>query len=474
MTPFPEVELVTLDRLEVALKNKNMGLLKEGAYKLHEKYHSGHKFEYTDRLKLIYNNVSDDVNVPVEIKDILCSTIKDILFEEGIEPEPVEEQKEPNRVSSLTQLSYNATKPETPPIIPQKTSLHEEKISAFDVFGTPKNEEAVSSYVHSPFQEEKEPFQEFKMPEENRNNSLNNYTSKPILEAQKQETIFKEEEKKTIGTLNTTPEPSCAPVPFDMPAQEPVETKLDTVSLFYCQDVSNEKIKNILRYRELISKLHDEHNSINEILNLISEINTQSNTNILEIKTFLDQLQINNNKVNLITNSTSANLIGLMDEGKYSYSLFKEDENEQINLVPVFGLSNQFICSDCGEIYLDKEDKINPLVLQCPKCKNPMFPNFYTADNQNIQINLEYYNNALLSLVNSDIWVVIHPILEDRVMSNLILSAIKLTSRVKKIYILDKDINIREDFKKRFLSMKNDVEINVNISAHEDFINSIK
>ena len=51
MAPFPEAEIMTIKRLEVALRKMDFKLLKDGAYKLHEKYHGGHRFEYLDLLQ---------------------------------------------------------------------------------------------------------------------------------------------------------------------------------------------------------------------------------------------------------------------------------------------------------------------------------------------------------------------------------------------------------------------------------------
>ena len=480
MMPFPEAELVTIDRLEVALKNRDMKLLKEGAYKLHEKYHSGYQFEHFDKLKEIYVNVMNSETVSSDIKNMLCSTINDIFLDSGMETDLTTSSYEPlsqNRVSSLTKLSYNTSNSEITTATIKETS-QEENISAFDVFSAPKNES--SSYAQSPFEAEEKPFQEFKMPEAKINSGIiqndKDYTQSSlqfdIPKEVRQESVFKIEEP-----INTATEPFKQAETMDLPLREfenPAPQKLEEIAIFYCQDVSNEKIKNITRYRELIYNLQNEHYSINEILHLISEINLQSNTNISEVKSLIDQSKMNNHKINLITNSTSANLIGLMETGGYSYSLYEKEEDKQINLIPVFGLSNQFICSSCSETYLDKEDKINPLVLQCPKCKGAMFPNFYTANNENVQINLDYYNSALEALTTSNIWVLIHPVVRDNVMTSLILSALKLNSSVEDIYILDKDINVREDFKKRFIALKDKTNINIHFNALEDFLNSIR
>ena len=84
MAPFPEAEIMTIKRLEVALRKMDFKLLKDGAYKLHEKYHCGHQFEYLDLLKEIFFEVSENTQIPAEIKDILCPTIEDILIENDV------------------------------------------------------------------------------------------------------------------------------------------------------------------------------------------------------------------------------------------------------------------------------------------------------------------------------------------------------------------------------------------------------
>ena len=78
MAPFPESESMTIKRLEVALRKKDMHLLKDGAYKLHEKFHTGHKFEFLSELEQILEYVNTH-DIPQEIKEILCPTIDEII-----------------------------------------------------------------------------------------------------------------------------------------------------------------------------------------------------------------------------------------------------------------------------------------------------------------------------------------------------------------------------------------------------------
>ena len=81
MAPFPESESMTIKRLEVALKKKDMHLLKDGAYKLHEKFHTGHRFEFITELEQILKYAKTN-DIQWEIKEILCPTIEEILSEQ--------------------------------------------------------------------------------------------------------------------------------------------------------------------------------------------------------------------------------------------------------------------------------------------------------------------------------------------------------------------------------------------------------
>jgi len=138
------------------------------------------------------------------------------------------------------------------------------------------------------------------------------------------------------------------------------------------------------------------------------------------------------------------------------------------------GLSNLFVCSECSEEYLDVDSKITPLVLQCPKCKKPMFTNMYAAKGVNSEINLNYYNAAMLSLVNSKVWVLVSPSLEDKFSINILRNALKMSNSVEEIYILDKDINTKEQYKNMFYEINEKIKVDIQTTALEEFLNSIK
>jgi len=99
MVSFPESESMTIKRIEVALRNNDMQLLKEAAYKLHEKYHTGYHFTMLEELAYISDYVKEG-EIPVEIKEMLCYTIEEILsvaeknVSEYVNDEEYEKQKE--------------------------------------------------------------------------------------------------------------------------------------------------------------------------------------------------------------------------------------------------------------------------------------------------------------------------------------------------------------------------------------------
>ena len=465
MTPFPETEIMTIKRLEVALRKMDLKLLKDGAYKLHEKYHGGFKFQYLDLLKEIFLDVSNNEAIPVDIKDILAPTIEDILSQNGINMDkstsPYESLNQ-DRVSSLTSLSYK-------PQINQS----EEKLSAFDAFSSNKpnnNPPPQKFFTQSPFSAE--PFKEFNIP--STNPPLKEDTANTLKETN--ETIQEEKEVKNIATIEQTVENTPA---LNEEQQSSIQKdngglyKTKTVSIFYFQDSSADKTKNILKLRELLKQSLNDSISLFQTAKLISEINLQADTNVSELKGVLEHLKNRIGKVNLITNSQSSNFFDLFLKSNLSYSMFDFQTQKNVNLIPLFGLSNLFECSQCTQKHLDTNSLLKPIVLQCPKCKSPMFADFYASDSIKGEINTAYYNSALTVLSKSTVWLLIHPLLDQKITFNLLTTALEVSNSVDEIYVIDKDINVRENCKNIFSQIKPDAKVNIQVSALEDFFNLV-
>ena len=110
--------------------------------------------------------------------------------------------------------------------------------------------------------------------------------------------------------------------------------------------------------------------------------------------------------------------------------------------------------------------------MECPKCKKPMFPDLFASDD-NSKINIAYYNQALVQLAYSKVWLLIQPSLTEKTIKGLIKTAFSLSNEVEEIFILDKDINVRENYKTMFQKIKPSIKVNTQISALEDFLNAI-
>lgn len=514
MTPFPEAEIMTIKRLEVALRKMDFKLLKDGAYKLHEKFHSGHKFEYLDLLKDIQIELLNNPSVPSDVRDILSATIDDILSQDNFN------NFEQEKVSPLTSLSYNPaqenetiSKEEVAMITDQpieadyninkeefefsetSNEVYQEtpKINAFDAFSPQKPQDPKeynqpqSFFTQSPFSAE--PFKEFNNPSSSFENEVYNepipeLTQNPVqepIEIQTQTKFQEQIQEEPVFEVTYAPaeeqnsqpsfeqEVTYAPIE-EVHEQIPQEKK--SIAIVYCQDNSREKIKNILKLKEIIKNSREKNTSIDDLMALISEITTQANTNVIELQGILKQLKASGNKTSLITNSQSEMLIELLDSLEIDYSFSQNSESDKLKLTPLYGLSNLFYCAECGQVHLDKSSEVKPLVLECPQCKNPMYPDFWAATKE-AQLNLENYNKGLVELANSKVWLVIHPTFADKTTSELIESALKVGNCVEEIYVLDKDINTRENYKNFISKIKPDLKVNAHNNTLEEFFKII-
>ena len=574
MAPFPENEIMTIKRLEVALRRSDYKLLKDGAYKLHEKFHSGHRFEYIDLLRDIYDQVLYSYSVSGDIKDILIPTIKDIFKNQGIEitsNAPQIDPEEVNRISSLTSLSYEIDSntengQENSQLQHEQTEEENIQENIQQIFGNFENQEQqepaqqqifsndfmVQQDISSqnPPQEPTEPLQDFRQentevqqelqqetseqPQEIFSQQEQQEVSEAAQEQPQEETQGESQEPTPFGTSDEfTPIKTITPAYIeensneapqwgqsdhvqqqnfanfgsfgqqkeqehqyfsnnfiapnetqntsDMPpfeyqqavnqyeqqnAQQP-EQKPKTISIFFGQAFSPEKMKNIYTFKNYIAS---NNMQINEVANLINEINMQSNISMQELQTVIEQLKLRENRVNVITNSQSADLINLLDFNQIDYGFFNFEENKKINIFPLLGLTNYFKCEHCTETKLIHGNESMPYFMQCPKCKGVMYFDLSTSNNE---LNMEYYNSCIEALSDSELWLLVHPLVSDKLTMDMLKCAFKVSSKVEKVCITDKDINSREAYKKMFNEINPSVDIYTAMGATEDFLNLI-
>ena len=116
------------------------------------------------------------------------------------------------------------------------------------------------------------------------------------------------------------------------------------------------------------------------------------------------------------------------------------------------------------------DDNINPYVIQCPKCKHPMLPNVSSMETK---MNLDFYNNSIINLASSDAWLILYPSAAESSMLDMMKSALSLNKNVENIYICDKDINTKENYKNTFNQINEKVNVNIEINVMEEFLKSV-
>ncbi len=567
MAPFPEAEIMTIKRLEVALRKADFKLLKEGAYKLHEKFHEGFQFEHLDLLKEIYVEITDNPSIPQDTVAILAQTINDIIAkqdvviykkeepsnnadiqnpqkgvddninkpiiineEENVQNEDIKDDIEDardagdirviedeqnirdekniqNDVSSATEaplrdnILVNSKKPEKLSAFdafkPDKIYDKDDKNYSFTPVKNPIYDEMFddstpkfiikdninsnitltpdkilnkinTNNINRPVQSYTNNYNHNLNPGSNyahgRNNNSHNHNHNKIQSNQTKNSEIK------FGN-NATHH-------FEAQKQNSnneIQRQNKEVAIFYGQTNSLEKVSNIIKLRQIVLDSKENQIHFDEFFSLLSELKAQVNSNVAELKNVLEKLKSNKNITNLITSCQSEDFFHLFHACDINYSLYNDNESYEVDLLPIFGISNYYHCMQCDEKYLDLKSGIKPLILECPKCKKPMYPDLY-ALGKNSKINIEYYNMALNKLAQSKIWLLIQPsygVQNDMTIQQLLKTAFQLSNSVEKIFILDKDINNRENYKKMFNEINKDVYVNTQISALEDFMGAI-
>lgn len=454
MTPFPEAEDMTVKRLYVALKRSDMQLLQMGAHKLHEKFYTGYKFELLDDLRQILSYVEEQ-QIPSDIKELLTTTINNILS--GKEPEipdvieekeieqkelPLNFEEKNNTIQSQIGPSVEEKKEETPvkeTLQTENTDIKEDNSFIQDE-ANEKKETDVNPVIFTP----KEYITE---------TVCNN---EPVFNEEKtEEPCLKEEPKLIIKK----------------------ESSLKDVMVFYDDKAPLGDFEKNKLYRNSI-----ESNKIEPDLSaLISDIKNSYDVQTDEIAEILKMLNTIKGKVNFITTSKSENIIKAFVENNINFEIpliQKEEEyKKSMTLIPLFGLTNLFWCPKCGkkEYITNFDNKV--LNIQCRQCLSVMHPDIYETNNLNSNSSPYFWIKAISLMKQSSVWVLINPPLDST--KALIVGLIKTgfeVARPEKVYILSKETTKKEYFKQSFREINPDCQIISDFTSSmelcEEFINN--
>lgn len=425
MAPFPESESMTIKRLEVALRKDDMRLLKDGAYKLHEKFHMGHKFEFLTELNQILEYVKKN-NIPEDIAEILCPTIEEIL---GIKSEDSEQKVPPLEIN------------------PEDVKLQGE---AYEEYIAQKEAQKEQENFEKSFSE---------------NNNPQTYV-KP----------------QTIGVQNPSLKPNL-PTGF-FKAQTSIQTSEDKTPKAQTQGTlvfydDNNKIDFSLIKKYNADLLKD--NCTNDVLQELSMLSNLVNTQVGNLEKVFSCLLNSKEEISLVSTSQSQEQVKFLKDKDINFEIpsiknLAEDKSNKktINFIPLFGLFNIFFCPKCENKVIVEPKDTKTLAIQCPNCDGASFCELYSPISKNIQ-NPIYWQKALKSFIKSEVWILINPSFEEgkEIITDFIKTALECSSP-KRIYLFTKENDKKEFYKNLFQNTLSDCDIRCEYYSlddlREDFI----
>lgn len=423
MAPFPESEDMTIKRLKVALKKNDYQLLKMGTYKLHEKFHTGYEFSMIEDLRAILEYVEGG-NIPVEIKDILCSTIEEILSQKALK-QLTEEDKVMPETSGLTELP---------------SSLNNEITTGFKKIMPPKLEEVQAATP----------------PQKVVPKSVYYETSRPQVTQETGQEKFEDKIK-------------------------PIAEAKDIVVFYddYKNDVDFSKVKDYKNHLNLLFSKNEDTQDYN-ILKQISSLTYVLDTDTKDIDRVVSMLATAKGKISFVTASQSQNISRILTEKNIDFEIpfVKKAKNKDaaIDLIPLAGSTNIFVCSNCNLRTLKTDFNTRTLSVQCPHCGGAAFPDIYAINSYNPDCNPVFWHRAFAACIKSQIWILLNPPLDENkeIFFDFIKTAFE-AGAPKKVYILSKENDKKEFCKQTFTTINPKCEIRINFISEdklcEEFIN---
>lgn len=502
---FSEQESVTVKRLEVAIRNSDMELLKDASYKLHEKLHEGYQFEMLQELSQILAYVSDS-DIPSDIKDILCPTLLEILdratapnqenppeqnssYTENIPNNEVHAEDNTGNIE-LYPHSSDSVAPSSPDIYNEETTIQESYIDE-PVVEVPQNNVQESlfkqnsaeelNYTENNISQNNTPveiYEPVELAEENKEipdynphqEAINTYqeqfsstsTYDPGLSSYISNNLNKTEEvySEVQNTGIQNPEVQNTGVQYNevqnneiqnVEIQNNEENAYNVTNTYVSQIKEEQEPKQIYEehkekfalfyYDKKSTPLSPSSNEIEELSSVIDMVDTD----IYDLEKMLKALKTNNLNSSLVTTTQSIKLSEFLVQENISFRIpFVTNttmDNYDFEIIPMYGLSNVFKCQKCNSKILSYSFNNKVLSVKCSNCSGVMYPEVYAGDKN---INPYYWQRAFGALSGSDTWVLLNLPGDDGVIKDFI-QTVYQNSKPKKIYLFPEN-NYYEDF----------------------------
>lgn len=406
MTFNSESESMTVKRLEIALRKMDLQLLKTAGYKLHEKFHSGHKFQYTSELRQILKYVENE-KIDEEIKQLVVSTINEIL------------QKNNESAAQNTQKVQEYK---------QSQIFEEEDDKAYSV---------PPIYTDSPIEQEQEVSSDGLIPDD-----VVNYNTAGSFAAQ------------------------MPKIEYEQPYS--TNSKLSDVFVYYEEKNCEIDSRLINEYKKAIASnapTNEVLNQIKTVLNILNSDLSNLNKILSTLSTIKNKVNFSTSSMNsnLLARFEENSI-------KYKIpSIFENYAHGSWNFLPIFGQTSVFECTTCGNKFLNRNFEQRSLTMYCDKCSEPSFPQLNLSnflDGFVLQNTFDaLLNSKIWVLINPPF---VSDKLENLQIQNLFSLAYK-NSTPERIYILTQDADKKEFYKQMFYEINENCGIKSNYLTDENF-----
>ena len=195
-------------------------------------------------------------------------------------------------------------------------------------------------------------------------------------------------------------------------------------------------------------------------------------TNTSDVDKIISMLTTSKGRVSFISASQSQNISKIFVEKNIDFDIpfvkKAQDKNTCVDLIPMVGATNIFVCSNCNARTLKTDFNTRTLSVQCPHCDNAAFPDIYAVNSYNPDCNPVFWHRAFAALIKSQIWILVNPPLDEN--KEIIFDFIKTAyeaSKPSKIYILSKENDKKEFYKQMFTSANENCTIKSNFQDQD-------
>ena len=220
----------------------------------------------------------------------------------------------------------------------------------------------------------------------------------------------------------------------------------ESIAVFYNEDIEENDMSLISSYRNGLNLMIEKNNDyfpqkswFENLSYLVSSLN-KPNSQMIEFLHGIKDVKI---KGAIISSGYSSSVVQTMLKSGINFGIpgFRESDKSEncIKYTPLGGLINSYICPSCGSKSLKTGSHFDAVVGCCKKCAGMIYPDIYDINSSLATSSPKMWYNALNSMINSKVWVMINPPYHSKTQVEEFLSyAINEAANLQRVYIIAK------------------------------------